>query len=81
MAAHTARELSPFQKEAIIAIGAFGEIGLWTSSPLINWNALEPMMRANGAPSLLEPVPGKSGMARLTPFGQKVRTLLKVGHA
>lgn len=54
---------------------------MWTRSPLINWNALGPMMRAKGAPSLLEPVPGQPEMARLTPFGQKVRALLKARHA
>lgn len=81
MAVQIARSLSPFQKEAIVAIGDFGETGLWTSSPLVNWIALGPILRKKGIPALLENVPGQSELTRLTPFGHKVCTLLKRKYA
>lgn len=81
MAKQIARSLSPFQKEAIVAIGDFGETGLWASSPLVNWIALAPILRKKGIPALLENVPGQSGLTRLTPFGQKIRNLLKGKYA
>lgn len=81
MAVHIARGLSPFQKETIVAIGDFGETGLWVRSPLVNWIALGSMMQAKDAPSLLERVPGQPEMTRLTSFGQKVRAFLKTNKA
>ena len=66
--------LSSFQKEAIVAVGDYGEIGLWAGSPLVNWIALASLI---GSP-LVELVPGHRQMKRLTPLGRKVRSLIKM---
>lgn len=65
--------LSSFQKEAIVAVGDFGEVGLWAGSSLVNWIAL----RSLTGSLLVEQVPGHKQMRRLTPLGRKVRSLIK----